>query len=230
MAATPYKQIRASYDDETITVYQAYNRTIASAAVEKQQLDASPAFRTSRMTWIKPSWAWMLYRAGYSYKDPGQERILALKMKHADFIWLLEQGVLSSAGSTSSRSPTAENAPSEVELEGGTSGTTTKMQEQKQKLPGVRIQWDPERTVRLEKLPYRSIQIGIPAALSERWARELVVSIEDVTQRARDLKRVLDERPEVTEQELVEMGLVPVERPFEIPKGSEAAVRLGMVD
>ncbi len=78
---TSTDNIRADYDEETITVYQAYNRTIASAAVAEQKLNASPGFRTTRMTWIKPSWAWMLYRAGYSYKDPGQERILALKMK-----------------------------------------------------------------------------------------------------------------------------------------------------
>ena len=31
--STPYKQIRAHYDSSTITVYQAYNTTIASAAV-----------------------------------------------------------------------------------------------------------------------------------------------------------------------------------------------------
>src|SRR5690242_15389625 len=59
--ATPFRQVRADYDDETITVYQAYNRAIASAAVAKQKLNASPEFLTTRMTWIKPSWAWMLY-------------------------------------------------------------------------------------------------------------------------------------------------------------------------
>src|SRR5881628_3004655 len=74
-------QIRACYDEETITVYQAYNSEIATAAVHQQKLHASPQFRLSRMTWIKPSWCWMMYRAGYSYKDKNQERILALKMK-----------------------------------------------------------------------------------------------------------------------------------------------------
>lgn len=191
--ATPYRQIRALYDAETITVYQAYNKTIASAAVEKQKLNASPAFRLTRMTWIKPSWAWMLYRAGYSYKDPGQERILALKMKHADFIAILEKGVA---------------------IEGET------------KLPEVRIQWDPERTVRLGKLEHRSIQIGIPGGLSEKWVEEMIVGIEDVTDKARELKRVLDERKDVEMEELVALGLVPVERPFEIPEGLQIGLRM----
>lgn len=52
----PYRQIRALYDDDTVTVYQAYKRSIADAAVKQQRLNASPDFRPGRMTWIKPSW------------------------------------------------------------------------------------------------------------------------------------------------------------------------------
>ena len=57
----PYRQIRALYDEETITVYQAYSATIAEAAVREQKLYASPDFLFTRMTWIKPSWCWMMY-------------------------------------------------------------------------------------------------------------------------------------------------------------------------
>ncbi|KAK3390768.1 ATP-dependent RNA helicase DHX8 [Podospora didyma] len=200
---TPYREIRAHYDDETITVYQAYSNTIASAAVAAQKLNASPAFRTTRMTWMKPSWAWMLYRAGYSYKDLRQERILALRMKHADFISVLERGVLSHGGT--------------INMTAGKLGNDETQQTQaREKEKEVRVQWDPERTVRLDKLEYRSIQIGIPAALSETWVENMIVGIEDVTQRARDLKKVLDERPDVTDEELVELGLVPVERSFPV--------------
>lgn len=204
----PYRQIRALYDDETITVYQAYNSTIASAAVAQQQLEASPQFRTTRMTWIKPSWAWMLYRAGYSYKDPGQERILALKMRHADFLRLLERGVPSHAPVPCVRDGGITTVISEGE-EATTSG------QKRDKPVDVRIQWDPERSVRLEKLDYRSIQIGIPGVVMAEFIAA-IVSIEDVTNKARELKRVLDERPSVTDQELLDMELVPVERPFEL--------------
>lgn len=55
-----YRQIRALYDTETITVYQAYSAAIATAAVTAQKLNASPDFKPNRMTWIKPSWAWMM--------------------------------------------------------------------------------------------------------------------------------------------------------------------------
>jgi hypothetical protein len=53
-------EIRAVYDEETITVYQAYNAAIADAAVKHQKLNASPLFKSGRMTWIKPSWCWMM--------------------------------------------------------------------------------------------------------------------------------------------------------------------------
>jgi len=62
--SVPSRQIRAVYDEETITVYQAYSSAIALAAVTEQRLSASPEFSGSRMTWIKPSWCWMMYRYG----------------------------------------------------------------------------------------------------------------------------------------------------------------------
>ncbi|KAK5990742.1 hypothetical protein PT974_09012 [Cladobotryum mycophilum] len=193
----PYRQIRAHYDDEFITVYQAYKDSIADAAVKAQKLNASPDFRPGRMTWIKPSWCWMMYRAGYSYKDPGQNRILALKMKHEYFIGLLERGVLST------------HAPSHSQ-----GGRTTTDRKEREKPTDVRIQWDPERTARLDVLPYRSIQIGVPGSLSVQWANEWIASIEDVTDQARELKKVLDEDPNVTTEQLEEQGLLPRERPF----------------
>ncbi|PTB66979.1 hypothetical protein BBK36DRAFT_1140740 [Trichoderma citrinoviride] len=196
----PHRQIRALQDKDHITVYQAYKPSIASAAVKHQKLNASKDFNPSRMTWIKPSWCWMMYRSGYSYKDDNQSHILALKMKKEHFLDLLRQGVLSTHPSEHARvdkestNKTAHERPSDV-----------------------RIQWDPERNARLEALPYRSIQIGIPPSLSTNWADEWIVGIEDVTERARALKKVLEEEPDVGEDELVMRGLVPEETPVDVP-------------
>lgn len=88
-----YRAIRALFDNECITVYQAYNKEIAEAAVREQRLDASPSFR-SRMTWVKPSWCWMMYRCGYSYKDANQDHVLAIRMKHESFEAMLHQACL----------------------------------------------------------------------------------------------------------------------------------------
>jgi len=56
-ARAEYRQVRAVYDEETITVYQAYQPKIASAAVEHQKLDASPLFNVERMTWSADFWS-----------------------------------------------------------------------------------------------------------------------------------------------------------------------------
>ncbi len=64
--------------------------------------------------------------------------------------------------------------------------------EEKQKQ--VRVQWDPERSARMEMLPYRSIQIGISGDVSRKWVEEWIDGIEDVTEMARKLKKAIDGR------------------------------------
>ena len=76
----PVNQVRAVFDDKTITVYQAYRSEIAIPAVKHQKF--IPPFKFDRMTWIKPSFAWVLYRAGYGHKDKNQARILKIKLPH----------------------------------------------------------------------------------------------------------------------------------------------------
>ena len=80
----------------------------------------------------------------------------------------------------------------------------------------VRVQWDPERDCRLGVLPYRSIQIGISGEVGRRWVEEWIEGIEDVTQRARELKRVVDEEEDVSFEELVSKGLIPVEKDYPV--------------
>ena len=79
MATIPYHQIRATYTASTIVVYQAYNSTIATAAVAAQSLSKIAQFKPHRMTWIKPSFRWMLYRSGWASKQ-NQEHILAIHL------------------------------------------------------------------------------------------------------------------------------------------------------
>ncbi|KAF2818981.1 hypothetical protein CC86DRAFT_308105 [Ophiobolus disseminans] len=203
----PYRQIRAHYTSTTITVYQAYNSAIAQAAVEHQKLNASPKFSTTRMTWIKPSWAWMLYRSGYSYKDPGQARIIAIVLTHSTFLSLLRKAVVSSHDADTTDS-----------------GAKAK-KEGRSKPINVRVQWDPERTINLEKLPYRSIQIGIPGGLVDELV-EGTVKIEDVTERARELKKMLDENVGVSLAELVAMGLALEENVFEVDEELRAILSM----
>ncbi|KAH8928574.1 ATP-dependent RNA helicase DHX8, partial [Atractiella rhizophila] len=174
----PYRQIRAVYDKDTITVYQAFSKTIAEQAVAAQNLAASPSFKHGRMTWIKPSWCWMMYRCGYSYKDAGQARVLAIKLSQEHFLHLLRIAHLSHASHMK------------------------QLNEKEDEDSGVRVQWDPERGPRLQKYDHRSLQLGIPGHLSKSYVEEWIRGIEDVTWRATGLKKVLDENPDATEDEL----------------------------
>lgn len=87
------REIRADYDDQSIVVYQAYSPHIADPAVAAQRF--VPPFKMERMTWIKPSFLWMMYRCGYAQKE-GQERVLAVRITRAGFDWAVSNAVESS--------------------------------------------------------------------------------------------------------------------------------------
>lgn len=217
--------------DDLITVYQAYNAAIADAACTAQRLDASPLFKPTRMTWIKPSWCWMMYRAGYSYKDDNQARILALRMRRRDFWALLRMAELTThvqhgaAGAVhqTEQQDTREEVKGAKTTEAREGGT-----EDRPKSNKVKVQWDPERDARLEKLSYRSIQIGIPAAVAGQWIKNWIVDITDVTDTARALKRALDDEPGVSGKELVARGLCPVEEVVVVPQDLRVLLQMDM--
>lgn len=160
----PDRQIRASYTDKTIRVYQAYPDIIADTAL-KQGTFVSPPFSMNRMTWIKPSFLWMMYRAGWGYKDDGQRRILAIGITHDGFRWAL-----------------ANSCPSERPRDLDDEG----WRRLKDASP-VRIQWDPERDLHLAPLHYRTIQIGLSGEAVRLYVRDWIKAITDVTSLAHDI-------------------------------------------
>ncbi|XVQ86939.1 DUF4291 family protein [Microbispora siamensis] len=60
--------------------YQAYDPATAAPAVAARRF--VPPFKRERMTWIKPSFLWMMYRCGWATK-PGQTRVLAIDIMRA---------------------------------------------------------------------------------------------------------------------------------------------------
>ena len=63
---TPERErtIIADHDDQGIFVYQAFKPTVVEEAL--RQGTFGKGFNLERMTWIKPSFAWMLYRSDYA--------------------------------------------------------------------------------------------------------------------------------------------------------------------
>ncbi|WP_278492145.1 DUF4291 domain-containing protein [Acinetobacter gyllenbergii] len=166
----PTYQIRAVYNHKTIRVYQAYSEVIANSALENQTF-VSPPFKMERMTWIKPSFLWMMYRAGWGFKDNGQSRILAVDITREGFEWALAHSCLSH------RDPSMNEE---------------QWQQLKASSP-VRIQWDPERDLKLNPLDHRAIQIGLSHEAVQLYVNEWITSITDITPLAHQIHTLIEE-------------------------------------
>ncbi|HSA48826.1 MAG TPA: DUF4291 domain-containing protein [Yinghuangia sp.] len=94
MSAAGMREIRADFDADSIVVYQAYPTRIADAALRAGRF-VEP-FSFGRMTWIKPSYLWLMHRSNWARKS-GQERILAVRVTRAGWEHALARGVLTSA-------------------------------------------------------------------------------------------------------------------------------------
>ena len=154
----PARQIRAVFDDTTIRVYQAYSDAIADSALARGTL-VSPPFKMERMTWIKPSFLWMMYRAGWGLKDAGQNRILAFDISRSGLEWALANACASH--------------PSD-------NMTAHEWEALKARSP-VRVQWDPERDLHHNALGHRAIQIGLSGEAVRRYVQEWIQRVTDVT-------------------------------------------------
>ncbi|MFE6911453.1 DUF4291 domain-containing protein [Streptomyces erythrochromogenes] len=91
---TSQYEIRADHDARTIVVYQAYGPAIADAALRAGRFVAPFSFH--RMTWIKPSFLWLMHRSNWARK-PGQERILGVRMTRQGWEQALSRAVLTTA-------------------------------------------------------------------------------------------------------------------------------------
>lgn len=160
-------QIRAYYSNDFIRVYQAYSDVIADTALNNQKF-ISPPFSMTRMTWIKPSFLWMMYRAGWGMKDDNQKRILAIDIPHSAFHSMLEQSVLSHFDPLFHSSQ--EQWKKELEAS------------------DIIIQWDPERDLYLNKLDYRTIQIGLRRSAVLNYVNDWTLRITDVTELAHQIQ------------------------------------------
>ncbi|MET8945962.1 DUF4291 domain-containing protein [Streptomyces sp. NPDC004542] len=195
-APEPRFRIRARHTDSTITVYQAYPPEIGRPAARHGRFPSS--WKRDRMTWIKPSFLWMMYRCGWAAKE-GQETVLAVEITREGFEWALRHACLS------------HYVP---ELHGDQAEWKRRLR----RAP-ARVQWDPERDLHLRPLPHRSLQLGLAGEAAARYADQWIVGIEDVTPLSRQVHSL------VRCGELDRAAaLLPVERPY--PVGDEPPAHL----
>jgi hypothetical protein len=158
MSAEEKRVLLAEFDADGVWVYQAFSVGIAQYALKERRFGGE--FKLSRMSWIKPSFGWMLYRSSYA-SLPGQERILKIKINHESFRAILARGVPSSFDSN--LFSTFEQWQTAVESS------------------EVRYQWDPDRDLALRRLAHRALQLGLRGHTLARYAHEWILDIADVT-------------------------------------------------
>ncbi|WP_425588088.1 DUF4291 domain-containing protein [Streptomyces prasinosporus] len=195
--ARPRFEVRARHTESTVTVYQAYRPEIGRAAARDGRFPSS--WSRERMTWIKPSFLWMMYRCGWGTKKD-QETVLAVEISREGFVWALRNACLS------------HHVPA-------LHGDAAAWRRELRRAP-ARVQWDPERDLRLGPLPYRSLQLGLAGEAAARYADEWIVGIEDVTPLATEIRGLV--RAGETERAA---GLLPEERPYPLDEDVLARLR-----
>lgn len=185
----PPHEVRADHDARTIVVYQAYSRAIAGPAAAAKRF--VPPFSLGRMTWIKPSFLWLMERSNWAQK-PGQEHILAVRISREGWEEALAAGVLTSFDRQAHGDPERW----EREFAGAP----------------VHVQWDPERSLRGARLDHDSIQVGLSRHIIERYVDTWTVDIVDVTPLVRKLHALVREGREDRAR-----ALLPRERPYPVP-------------
>ncbi|WP_395139275.1 DUF4291 domain-containing protein [Armatimonas sp.] len=152
------KLILAQFDEHSVVVYQAFRPEIALYAVEHQRFGGP--FSLERMSWIKPGFLWMMYRSGWASK-PGQEHILAVRLRREGFDAILLQAIASTYHSSSFGSREEwQHAVAHSE---------------------VRLQWDPDHDPKGNKQTRRAIQLGLRGDILRRYATTWILEISDIT-------------------------------------------------
>ncbi|MCM1314046.1 MAG: DUF4291 domain-containing protein [Prevotella sp.] len=176
--------INAIYNNETIRVYQAFNERIAEEVVRLGTF--GKCFKKDRMTWIKPSFLWIMYRSGWAEKE-NQEHILAIDIKRTGFEEILKNAVMSSYNESM--------------------GISREEWKRQIAISEVRCQFDPDRDIYGNPQPDRTIQLGLRGGMVEKYISEYIVKITDITENVKYLKSFRDNGT-------LDVDMLPVEKPY----------------
>ena len=193
------RSIRADHSPDTIVVYQAYPARIAEPSLRAGRLVAP--FSMSRMTWIKPSFLWLMARSNWGQKA-GQERILAVRITRSGWEQALAEGVLTAYTPGVHASVAAWDAAFKV--------------------APIHIQWDPERSLSGARLAEDSIQVGVSRHRIEAFVHDWTVGLEDLTPKVRKIRSLRDQGKHRQARRLL-----PPERGYPVPEALRKP--LGMV-
>ncbi len=192
------QHILAQQTADQIIVYQAFNPNIARFAVEHQCFGGDH-YSYTRMSWIKPNFLWMMYRCGWASKE-NQKRVLAIWIQKSDFDTILENAAYTSF---------------QAAIYGDMKTWKAVLAEK-----AVRLQWDPDHDPYGKKQVRRAVQLGLKGEILERFGKEMIHRIEDITDFVQAQKAVLDTNPSAL--------LVPEERVY-LPADLTLCQHIGII-
>ncbi|MDF1660345.1 MAG: DUF4291 family protein [Planctomycetota bacterium] len=162
------KRIYAEFDDDGIFVYQAFkHKTVLRAAAAGR---FGTGFNRDRVTWIKPSFAWLLHRSVYATKHR-MDGIAKIKLCHEGFLEILNQSISTEYDERFFPTRTAWRRALD--------------------LSEVCHQWDGDRDLRGRPNDRRAIQIALSGSIVEKYVDEWTLGIEDVTALAQSIGKAV---------------------------------------
>jgi hypothetical protein len=185
MRALGHDVAAADDDDvECILVYQAYSPAIGEYAIAHQRFSGCAHFSLSRMTWIKPSFLWMMFRSGWATK-PGQGVVIGLWLRKTAFLEMLTHAIRSSPPRASAQTSSGTNADHASRV--AAYDESVRVAHERAAAPATaafgftRVQWDPDHLPRGGKHAQRkAIQIGLKQVESFGATNTAIVAVVDM--------------------------------------------------
>ena len=164
------KFIIAQFDHDSIIVYQAFKDSIAKFAVDNQKF-GGPDYDFERMTWLKPSFLWMMYYSGWAKKE-NQENVLAIKMKRDGFDRILGHTVMASFSK---------------KLYGNSNDWERKLAN-----ADTHLRWEHYYGLHGEKTERYAAKIGIKGKMLQHYNNEWIEEIQNITPYVRRQQELLE--------------------------------------
>ncbi|HRO43396.1 MAG TPA: DUF4291 domain-containing protein [Flavipsychrobacter sp.] len=163
------KFIIAQFDKDSIVVYQAFKDSIADYALANQKFGGKD-YDFNRMTWLKPSFLWMMYYSGWAKKE-NQENVLAIRMKREGFDEILSSAVMS----TFYKEVYKDN------------------NDWKDKFLNseIHVQWEHYYDLFGKKTDRYAAKIGIKGEVQTQYNEEWILEIENVTSYVKEQQKLL---------------------------------------
>lgn len=153
------KFIIAHFNKESVVIYQAFKDSIAEYAVANQRFGGAD-YDFGRMTWLKPSFLWMMYYSGWAKKE-NQENVLAIRVKRSGFDEMLQAAI----------------------TETFYKSLYDNRESWKDKLDNseVHLRWQPYYDLFGEITDRRAVMIGLKGRMLERYNNEWIEEIINIT-------------------------------------------------